>query len=456
MSKKSDTQTNQSAETVWQSPPARTSGIREITARDPGESHRIPYDAHVTVDRKPSFHLPVGHIEKIIQIHSYPQEYLLQGRKFFTDLYSKGRTSLKALRKESRVLFIDWRLFLLDPENLDDYINNIEGRRRAKLSQIRRVINRNNPRSEEGLPLRLLDRLMDVQDYCREYYPDKNTFVDKYPDTLKPARLAGHIMNDLGINRDDLQGKNKTKTLEHLTSLVEEQQIGVARCNQYSDLLPRVKEIKKTYGLSSGFILRDDYFPYVLLPNSTIEDGQFNEAVGRQIYTLLFLITSLSIGYFNAVMGPGEATVVENENKATRLAHDTVGEIMMPSSEIQDITDLAIDDALILDLSGRFKITPSAVAVILKRRGLLDQEYEFNPEYSVDPRTSSWQPRKSHIDTAVRNFYGNNAIDRVIEGVSPPSQGFGQAGLSAPDVQLLLFGRVDKPLWRKLRNRWNI
>ena len=331
----------------------------------------------------------------------------------------------------------------------------MEERRHAKLSQIRHIINRDNPRSEEGLPLRLLDRLMDVQDYCREHYPSKNTFVDKHQNTLEPACLAGHIMGDLGIDRDELRSKNKAKALEYLVSLVEQQQIGVARCRQYSDLLPRGKEIKETYGLSSGFILRDDYFPYVLLPALTIEDGQFNEAIGRQIYTLLFLITSLSIGYFNAVIDPRKATTIEGENNAEGLAHNTVGEIMMPNSEIQDTVGLEVDDDLILDLAKKFKITPSAVTVILKRRKLLDPNYEFNTEYSVEQRNSNFQPRKALIDTAVRNFYGNNATKNVIAGVSALDHG-AKVSLSAPDAQLLLFGRIDKPLWRKLRNRWNI
>ena len=117
MGKKSDTQMNQSAETAWQSSPDEASGVREVTAVDMGESYRIPRDLDVTVNRKTSFSLPVDHVEKIIHLHSYPTEYLLQERNFFTDLYRRGKTSLRALKEESRVLFIDWRLF---PSNLGE------------------------------------------------------------------------------------------------------------------------------------------------------------------------------------------------------------------------------------------------------------------------------------------------------------------------------------------------
>ena len=414
--------------------------------------------ASVTVNRQPYFHIPLDHIEKILKLYGYPKERLLDERACFRDLYIKGQIPLRLLKQEARALFIDWRLFLLDSDNLQDYINNIEETRIRKLQGNKLAINRNNPNTEElGIPLRLFDRLADMQDYCGQQCSSQNALLNKYGDRIYTIQeLAGFIVADTCIDISKLRRANKNKVLGDLIQLIEKQQIGVSRCKKYIGLIPtRIKEIQKTYEASSGFSIHDEFFPYILLPSMTIEDGRFNEATGRQIYTLLFLVVSVAIGYSNVIIRGQIEELIDDTARLENFIYDVVAEIMLPKKETECLKGDQIDDNDILDLSKECKLTPRAVTVILQRRGILDKEYKMQRTYFVETPQTQRPQRSPRIDTAVKNFYGKAATEYLIAGLSGKQSGQ-QGHLSAPEAQLLLFGRINKGLWRELKSRWGL
>ena len=122
--------------------------------------------------------IPLTNIRRILTM--YRKEKLLN-REFFKTLAIEGNTRLKDLKQEAYLCFINWRIFLLNTRNLKQYLKQLKRRRNRKMLSRRLVTNRENPRSKtNGLSPRLVDRLIDIQDYCKQDCQELNTLINKY------------------------------------------------------------------------------------------------------------------------------------------------------------------------------------------------------------------------------------------------------------------------------------
>lgn len=395
--------------------------------------------------------IPLVNIRRILTM--YRKEKLLE-RKFFRTLVSEKNIRLRDLKEEAYLCFINWRIFLLDTRNLKKYLKQLKRRRNQKMLSRRLVTNRENPRSKtNGLSPRLVDRLIDIQDYCKQDFPEPNALINKYQDEdIEPQELAERLLARLGIDRQSIRTqRNKENTLKYLTQKVESQQIGVARFRIYRSIVPTIKEIRATYRGSSGFILHDNKLPYISLPYQEKKDDQIEESFGRQIYTLLFLLVALALGKSNVEIGyEFEEFDHEFKHDENAFIHETVGKMMLPSPETNHLVKGLVTSDYVLALSTECKLTPKAVLVILQKRNKAPKDYVL--ERSEPINNSKKEMRRSpRISTAISNFYGESMAKIIMSHAISQDPG---NRLAAPKAQYLLFGRIKKELWRELKREW--
>lgn len=368
-------------------------------------------------------------ITKILDI--YPDEHLLN-RPFFVKAIANQEATMSELRAECSKLLMPWQLFFLNIDKLDKELKEIKSKRNAKFDK-KLIASRNN--KGQGISLRIADRLIALQDYARQYVTDPNPF----PGMLKGVyrdKWAATILDFFEIDTAKLSSGKKEKTLEYLIDKLETMNIRVARGVLANKLLPAANEIRATYRKSSGFVVHDGRVPYLFLP-SELNDG---ETAGRQILTLLSLITLVGLDRYNLyVTGDLEATM--QNDRTLRQIYGVVSEILLPFNETDKYQGQTITEEIRDTLASRFMLTPSAIVVTLRQRGLIEDDNSYQSLLETTGITGSdgkkQTMRSPHLDTSVRKLCGNATHNDIIHGIKNNS-------LKSVQAQYLMFGRVDK------------
>jgi len=131
--------------------------------------------------------------------------------------------------------------------------------------------------------------------------------------------------------------------------------------------------------------------------------------------------------------------------------HKITTAILLPEAETEKIRGTGITQTEVASLSKAYKITPTAVVVTLRRRGIIDQnEYDsLLPTPSVLTKNKSKGGHRPNIDRAVRKFCGLQSFGYVNQGIKSEALG----GIEA---QYLLFGRVNQKQYKNYRQKVNI
>lgn len=368
-------------------------------------------------------------ITKILDI--YPDEHLL-GRPFFVNAFAAREMTMSELRAECNKLLMPWQLFFLGAIKLDGELKEIKNKRNAKFDK-KLIASRNN--MGQGVSLRIADRLIALQEYARHHVPEHNPF----PGMLKGVhrdKWAVTILDFFEIDPTRLSSGKKEKTLDYLIDRLEAMNIRVARGVLTNKLLPAANEIRATYRKSSGFVVHDDKVPYLFLP-SELNDG---ETAGRQILTLLSLIILVGLERYNLyVTGDFEATM--QGDRTLRQIYGVVSEMLLP----YDITDkyqgVTITEEIRDTLASRYMLTPSAVVVTLRQRGLIEDDTNYQTLLETNGAAGGegkkQAMRSPHLDTSVRKLCGTATSNNINEGIKNKS-------LTSVQAQYLMFGRVDK------------
>lgn len=376
-------------------------------------------------------------IRKILNIYS--DEHLV-GRPIFANALLTSELSFTDLRKECDTLIIPWQLFLLDTNKVDTTIKKIDEKRKAKFDK-KLIANRDN--GGGGISLRIADRLIALQEFASELALRQNDFCSSLK-TLHRDKWAKSVIEYFDIDMTRLASGHKERVLDYLIKQAEKKNIRIARgvLSSSSKLLPVENSIRSTYRKSSGFAIKDDKVPYIFLPN---ELGD-NETSGRQILTLMVLIILIGLDQYNLYL-TGNLELQMNGDKKLNQAFGVASEILLPLNETEKYDGIKITETIRDDLAGKFMLTPSAVVVALRQRGIITNDADQRKLLdSITGNPGGKRPfmRSPKIDTAVRKMCGNVTTNEIIHAISSKS-------LNPVAAQYLMFGRVDKLKYTKFK-----
>ncbi|MDQ1077275.1 MULTISPECIES: hypothetical protein [Microbacterium] len=218
---------------------------------------------------------------------------------------------------------------------------------------------------------------------------------------------ADRLVAALGLDIDELRrARTKEIALEMLIERVEANQVLVSR--SVRGYMPQILD-----GVHfSGMTVRDPKVPYIFLTGG--DHGDFQEPPGRQIFTLMLMVVLVARGIFAPVTYDANS----NAPNAGR-EYDIVGEILMPSHELQAVNLDNLD--AVKSAAEVFKVTPSAMAVRgmrlgkLSVEGSLDYLGELETEFRARPKPGP-RSRPKPVN-AIRKYSGRALTARMLRAV---------------------------------------
>ncbi|MBP6866060.1 MAG: hypothetical protein KBC12_00780 [Candidatus Pacebacteria bacterium] len=386
----------------------------------------------------------VGH-KKSVEIHDdvirgvlsvYPEEKLIS-RPFFEESFATGTMSFNGLLKECEAIIIPWQSFFLNPTNFTQQKQNIEKNRSNKLSSKFFA-----KRSGVGkiTSKRIIDRLIRLQNFITGSYKlPKNGFCGLLK-ALKTKDCPKKLTDFFGIDTTKFGSHSAQMVMKHIIEAVEAKTINVSRGVLRGGILPEVKGVNEVYKNTSGFVIKDDHIPFIFLPDEINPD----EVIGRRIYTLIYLLVCIGLDDYDFY--------IESEFKASALKetgndskkHTIVAGILLPVEHTDKLKGAEITKDTISNLASVFKITPTAVVVTLKRRGVITKhQYEALLPDPYKPQKMPPTPRNpAKITTSVEKFCGQTAFGLVNTSIKSKT-------VQSIEAQYLIFGGVKKAKYKE-------
>jgi hypothetical protein len=338
---------------------------------------------------------------------------------------------------EAETLFIPWQMFLLTPSNLTKHLRRIEKNRADKIN-VKQLAHRAG--FEGQTPYRLIDRYIRAQTFLLSHQSfSPNAFCNSLSGKTTQQAVTA-ISSHFNIDRDAFWNR-RTKELarDYLIEKLTQHQVNVAIGSSDARLMPSSDNHRKLYKNISGFCLKDDRVPFIFI-NANLSD--YEEPIGRQIYTTLYLLALIGLGYYTLTRDwrPGKTSGAGNTY--FRSAHRIASEFLFPTAELEKYRGKPISKETISSISNRFKLTPTAVAFRLHQDGLIgaDETEKITPE----PFKKSGGPRTPRIDRTVRRLNGSLVVNAV-------NASFGRNRITQNQAQYILFGRIRRKLWRDYR-----
>lgn len=264
--------------------------------------------------------------------------------------------------------------------------------------------------------IKLRDVELIIKDLLR-----KQSLAKKHDPTLIKNKIVGLLRRPGATVREDAdklvaalgldlptvrQARTKEIALELLIEQLEANQVLVSR--SVRGYMPQILD-----GVHfSGMTIRDPKVPYVFLAGG--DHGDFQEPPGRQIFTLVLMVVLIAHGIFAPVTYDANSHAPDAGRE-----FDIVGEILMPTSQLQDIDLDGLEEVRIA--ADAFKVTPSAMAVRAMRVGKLSPETaleflgELRREFQGLPKPGPRnQPKPVN---AIRKYSGRALTARMLAAV---------------------------------------
>jgi hypothetical protein len=332
--------------------------------------------------------------------------------------------------KECDVLHLPWQLFMLSEEKLSAELLKIDEQRKSKFD-FSKVASRAG--ANQRISMRLLDRIIAFQQYNNEYCNVANPFAGALK-SVDRDNWVPYIIRYFGINIEKFNTSTKEKALDYLIACLEAKNICVSRGVLSNKLLPVSNDLRDTYKQSSGFVVQDDCMPYIFLPNEVNRE----ETAGRQIYTLISLLILVGLAEYNILVTSDFATRVKG-NRLTKKIHGAVAEMLLPYEATDPYKDVTVDAAVRDSLSGTYNLTPTAVVITMRERGIVtadECDLLLNSIDTKPPATAEFFNRPK-LTTSVEKFCGKVTNGNILIGLTDNS-------LTSTRAQYLLFGHIDK------------
>lgn len=367
----------------------------------------------------------------------YPDENLHE-RKVFKNALNSKEITFADLTKECSTLHIPWQLFLLSIEKTSQEVSKINNLRKSKFD-FSKIANRASF-SCKYISMRLLDRIIALQQFAKETTSPKNQFCNALT-RVDRHNWVPFIIRYFDIDLQKFSDLKKEKALEYIINLLEAKNICVSRGVLANKVLPISPELRKSYKQSSGFVVQDNTLPYIFLPNEINRD----ETAGRQIYTLISLLILIGLSEYNILVNSDFESRI-NGSRLTKKIHGAVTEFLLPFEVTEQYKNKPINPQVRDALSEQYKLTPTAVVITLRERGLIDPEECEKLLNSIPKKPSSKDSffKQQKLTTSVEKFCGKTTNANIKDRIHNKT-------LETTRAQYLLFGQIDKPRFHKFK-----
>lgn len=360
----------------------------------------------------------------------YSEEKLVERHIFEAGL---GGTSIdfKEFVDECGKILIPWQLFLLTESNLAIELAHIESQRQ-KVSQKLFAKRRGN---SDVTSKRIIDRLIRCQNFVTQNgaFP-KHSFCGSLSG-MRATDAATHIATYFDIDTNLFRRKSKAEALAYLIKQLEEKNLNISQGVLTNKILPEVKGVRDVYKGTSGFAIKDDKVPFLFIPSEINP----NEKDGRQIYTLIYLLVVIGLEEYEYIIRKDFKASLLDARGVQKRIYDIASEFLLPKARTEEFRGVTITEAIRDDLSSAYKITPSAVTVIFRKRGHIPNQAMYEaliPDQQPDAPSNS--PRRHpHIEVSVRKFNGKHVCDVANPAIK-------SRALFPVQAQYILFGAVNK------------
>lgn len=376
-------------------------------------------------------------------LNIYPEETLME-RKVFRIAREKGYIRLSQLKEECEKILIPWQFFLVEHADLESILEHIENERVDKVSS--KLLSKRQG-AGNTTSRRIIDRLIRCQNFI---ISDQDLPNNDFCGSLKGMTIVDcvkHIRDVFDIQSSRLRSlSKKSDALDYLVGKVEDKNINVSLgVLDNNKILPTIDTAKNVYKNTSGFIIHDKKIPFIFIPSAANPD----EPSARQIYTIIYLLVLIGLDAPQYYIEKDFKIAALSVGSEESLAHDVTGELLLPSSEFNELQSEDISKQYIADLSSTYKITPTAAIVILRKRGVISysqytsllEDFARITQSSVK---SSGLRKTPLISTSSRKFNGKYVIEKINDRIRDKS-------LNRIQAQYLLFGRVNKKNFRRYR-----
>lgn len=306
----------------------------------------------------------------------------------------------------ARTADIPYTLFFAPRETVDQQLKK---KSEILLSGVSKDAFSLNSRSQ----VRLADVELIVKDILRKQEMlkrlDQSLTANKVVGCLRRSQArveddARFLSAALGFTSDDLKtARTKNMALELLISRFEARQIFVAQSQQ--NFMPqRLPQHAKF----SGLCVRDKKIPFIFLTSGDL--GENFEPEGRRVFTLVLLAVFVAHAKF--------APVTYSDRSAepiTAREYEITEELLMPRSEVQDLSVSGLDD--LRAHADTHRVTPSAFVMRARRLGLIDrvqaEEHlsELAREFAARTKRSARSPL---LVNALRRYNGVEFSKRML------------------------------------------
>jgi len=272
----------------------------------------------------------------------------------------KKRITFSELVKLARTAQIPYSLFFAPREVVD---RQLARKTEVLLSGLSKETFSLNSRNR----VRLSDVELIIKDLLR-----KQELLKKLDDTLVINKVVGCLRQPaptiaqdaqtlkavLGVSTEDVKtARSKEVAFDLLVRRMESKQVLVSQSQR--NYMPQQLPVGVRF---SGLCVKDKKVPFIFLAGG--EDDINAEPTGRRIFTLVLLAVLVARGRFAPVSyNTASKQVISNRE------YEITEEILMPASEVRDLSLKALDD--VKAYADIFRVTPSAMVMRARRLGTL-------------------------------------------------------------------------------------
>ena len=377
-------------------------------------------------------------------LNIYSEEHL-DKRVVFNNAFNTDKIEFRDLKSESEKILIPWQLFFLNPSNLRDELEHINKIRADKVST-KLVAKR------KGMGLvtskRIIDRLIRLQNFiCTEVKSPINEYCGSLVGKTTSEAIS-HILSYFEINFDTFTDyKNKASALDYLIKKIEARNINLSQGVLTNKILPNWQVVENSvYKNTSGFVIKDESIPFLFLPSEINPE----ETDGRQIYTLIYLLVVTGLNQYDFILERDfKAKAISAKGQQQKIYRIT-SDLLLPPESTEEFRGKIITSQIRDNLSLKYKITPTAVVVILKiRKFITKEEYvALLPTPYIAPKIKE-RRHSPAIETSVRKFCGKYSFETINSLIKSNL-------ITNTQAQYLLFGGINKKGFKTYRSRLKI
>ncbi|HEY9481199.1 MAG TPA: hypothetical protein VIR98_03165 [Candidatus Paceibacterota bacterium] len=373
----------------------------------------------------------------------YPEERLLNREKFAA-AKRDGVISFSELKSESETLFIPWQMFFLNSTKLKKQLNNIESNRADKISL---SFMSRRPGRRGAFSMRLIDKFVRIQSFLtlNSSFP-----INQFPGSLKDLSVPDSVNKILEYFSIDIEFFRTRRTvkmaIDYLIDCLAKKNINVAQGTTAYGLMPRTESHAPLYKNLSGFCLKDARVPFIYLSTNEVSD---EEPVGRQIYTLIYLISMIGLDIYSLAIKAKSVIKIAGGDRRSNLANEITSELLMPKEKMEEYRHRNVTQDDLKAMCLKYKVTPRAALYRLKKERIINQQ-EYDDLIEENPYIPSPPPPNGpKLETSVKKLVGE-----LVFGVT--NNLVGNKTISPVQAQIIMFGRPDTRKWIGYRSNLGI